>query len=637
MALGRKTGALSFFYKGVAAMGKRKTPAPEKGFVKKRKQDLDDGSTGGMKGMTPKQRQMMAASPEDVDTVRAWKSKAESVPSGRLPVLGSKGKWKSTPKPITKDLDDEEEAPVLPEGEHSRKKPALATKSFEELKLEMANIALILSETPEQNMKKLGELRMFCDPAKQSGRSDGMESKLVQIALLTTLTAVKDLMPGYAIRALTEEEQKASISKDVQAVRSFEHSFLAHYKGYLMKLNRLVTCEDEAIKFVANACLCDLLQSCSHFNHYEDVVKWVSRGALGKDQRIGEECCKAIRETFRDDEHGKCTAMIIRCTSDIIKDRDYQIPARILSAFLSARIRSDISAQLPNTKIIKAPKTKKNMSKRDQKELKKKLVEMQKFSDAEALVSKEEQVAWNDESLRYLFRVYFGVLKRRPESNVMPEILQGLAQFAHLICKDEFFGDLLRSLRSVTQLEKHIDLRSSLQCVLTVARIQALQEKALAIDIKFIYNHLFAQLGRLMTEKKVWTDAEERKTLVALLKEVIKALLGNRLALPNNRLAAFAQRLADLALAVSKFDDELATVDVLGILQHYLEEHKNVRLALLDRECYGQGAYMPECSDPDLCNPYSRTICVPLDKMAIGATPRIKSILGRILALGHAL
>ena len=572
---------------------------------------------------------------------RSWSkvTKKGAVQDGtKLPFRSQKGAWLSKTK--------EEETIVEPEEDddqgntNKKSKKSDLEKPFETVKLELASIASILGEAPEQNMKKLGELvRNFSDPSRQMKRPDGNGLMVVQLGLLTTLTVLQDLMPGYAIRALSEEEQSAMVSKEVKAVRAFEQSYLSHYRSYLQRLQKLMSVgsEDELYpaKFVAYACLCGLLKSASDFNCYEDIVKWTATGALGRDAKVGEECCSAIVETFREDQYGKATCMIIHCLSDIIKDRDYQAPSRALATLLQARIRTDIAGQLPNAQVVKAPKSKKNMSKRDKKEMKKRLVEIQKISDAEALVSKEEQEMWYSDALRYTFRIYFGILKRHPEADTMPEVLRGLAHFAHLISQDEYFGDLLRSLKAVT-VDYELGLESSLQCILTVARIQALQEKALSIDIKFIYTHLFKQLGRMATDTAWHSDMPTQNATIALLREVLKALLGPRLHLSSTRLASFAQKLADLALALVP-RSEYACCDVLALLQSYLDEHKNVRLALLDRECFGQGAYMPGCPDPDMCNPYSRSICVPLDALQAhqAATPKIKSTVGRILAMAH--
>lgn len=584
--------------------------------------------------LTPKQRQMMAAGPADAP--RTWDSKKTSVTKKRndkaLPVLSGKGKW--TSNAFAPERESEAECEDEPKHKGPSGPVTTAGKSFDDVRLEMANMALILTESPETGpgtMKRLGELRSLCEASRHRGRADGRASDLMQMAMLTTLTVLKDLMPGYTIRPLTAEELAGEgaqlVSKDVKAVRSFEQSFLGHYKAFLVRLQRVLReeQEDEALRFVACTCVCDLLQCSSHFNQYEELVKMVSAGALGHNQRIREVCCEAIETTLKEDEYGRSTLLLIRTLSDTIKDRDYQAPPSALASLRSARIRTDIAGHLPKASIVQAPRARKTMSKRDKKEHKKKMVEAQRFSDAEALVSKEEQEGWYSDALRYLFRVYFGVIKRRPDSPLITEVLRGLATFAHLLSQADYFEDLLRSLRAV-MLASALPPDAALQCVLTVARVQALQDRVLAIDIKFVYNHLFALIRSMVS-------SPPGKDTIELLREALTALLGPRLGLPSVRIAAFAQRLADTARDLLNHDEE-AAAGILSLLFGYLKEHRSIRLALLDREeAGGQGAYLPTATDPDLCSPYTRCIALPLDQMAAKGTPRIRSLVNRILDL----
>ncbi len=583
--------------------------------------------------MTPKQRQMRA-SVEEIDTVRTWgkNSKNLDTATGKLPVRSMKGSWKDQKRLEEERLVEEDVSLSEDESTPHTKKKRLVVKSVDVLKQEIANMASLLTEKPEQNMKKLGELRQLCDPNRHKDRADG--SDIVQLALVSTLAVMQDLMPGYSIRALSEEEKEAMVSKEVKTVRAFEQSYFSHYRGFLQRLQRLIQHnEDENVKFVAVACVCALLQSANHFNLYEDIVKLVAHGMMGSAKRTSEECCTAVETALKDDQHGKSTFLIIRHLSDLIKDRDYQASPKALATLLNARIRTDIAGHMPNVSVVKAPRSKKNLSKRETKEARKRLVELQKISDAEALVSKEEQERWYSESLRYLFRIYFGIIKKtRVDGPVIQQVLQGLAQFAHLIAQDTYFADLLRALKALTEGDNSdsLSLPAALQCVLTVARIQAIQEKTMSLDIKFIYNFLFKQLGRMSSV------SFERDSSMKLLREVFKSLLSSRLHLPCTRLAAFAHRLVDLTGSLAKSSlDEFLVSDILTLLQGYMEEHKNVRAALLDPDCFGQGAYLPSCTDPDLCNPFAKSIVQPLKAIQANpcCTPRIKSLIGRILTM----
>jgi nucleolar complex protein 3 len=606
--------------------GKKKSPSVTKeasGTWKKRKRT-------DVKKMTPKQIQMsvkLDTKPEACDQVRSSWAKQSGNTGTKLPVLGRKGKWKEDESRRVPDESVESESEADDVAAPKAKKPK-ASKSFEEIRLELANMALLLQEAPQENMRKLGEMRTFADPAKQG------DPRVVQLALVTLLAVLKDLMPGYAIRALSEEETAGPmISKDVKAVRAFEQSFLSHYKAYLQRLQKCLQGEDEANKILANACVADLLASVSHFNYYEDLVKWAVQGALGRDQVVRTACCQAITLVLRDDVHGKATCTIIRQMSDMVKERDYRaVPAEALKALLSAKIRTDVAGQMPNASVVAAPKLKRTASKRDKKEAKAQLKRAQQIADAEAVVSKEEQERWMSDALRYLFRIYFGVLKKHGssmgEDEVLGGVLEGLGHFAHLISQETYFGDLLRALKALTEASKPLSLQSSLQCILTVAKIQALQEKAMALDLKFVYTFLFQQLPRLSeVPSSAWVDGN----LLALLRDIFRVLLGPKLAVSTTRLAAFAQRLVDVALA----SEGIAAESILVLLHGFLADHLAVRSALLDKDGLGHGSYVPACHDPDLCHSLARPI-LPLIQRILSnpkASPAVKAAAKKITQL----
>lgn len=54
--------------------------------------------------------------------------------------------------------------------------------------------------------------------------------------MATQLAIYKDIIPGYRIRPLTEEEQKSKVTKEVKKLRGFEQSLVTNYQAYVENL-----------------------------------------------------------------------------------------------------------------------------------------------------------------------------------------------------------------------------------------------------------------------------------------------------------------------------------------------------------------------------------------------------------------
>lgn len=60
-----------------------------------------------------------------------------------------------------------------------------------------------------------------------------------KLALATQLAVYKDVIPGYRIRPLTSEEQKAKVTKEVKKLRGFEQSLVSNYQTYVENLAKV--------------------------------------------------------------------------------------------------------------------------------------------------------------------------------------------------------------------------------------------------------------------------------------------------------------------------------------------------------------------------------------------------------------
>jgi nucleolar complex protein 3 len=69
------------------------------------------------------------------------------------------------------------------------------------------------------------------------------------------LAIYKDIIPGYRIRPLTEEEQNSKVTKEVKKLRGFEQSLVANYQAYVENLADL----SRGIDFLSSWSLSELI------------------------------------------------------------------------------------------------------------------------------------------------------------------------------------------------------------------------------------------------------------------------------------------------------------------------------------------------------------------------------------------
>lgn len=65
--------------------------------------------------------------------------------------------------------------------------------------------------------------------------------QISRLALLSMMTVFKDILPGYKIRKLTDQELDVKVTKGVQKLRDFEMTLLKAFQAYLKLLRSIVT------------------------------------------------------------------------------------------------------------------------------------------------------------------------------------------------------------------------------------------------------------------------------------------------------------------------------------------------------------------------------------------------------------
>ena len=380
------------------------------------------------------------------------------------------------------EVDDEDEsrapAPETKQSQASRREKILEAQE------ELARIASLINEDPEEHISALKTLTQI---------TESPMPEVTKLGLATQLAVYKDVVPGYRIRPLPQDELGAKISKDVRQLRNFEQTIVRGYQTYVQELSRLAKLDKSSKKgeetgsqqnlsqddkkglvSVATFCACNLLTSVPHFNLRSDLLKIAIDRLSDRRPKAGEDpnfqtCARALEQLFTEDDEGNASLEAVTMLSKMIKARDYRVNEGVINLFLHLRLLSEFSQKASTEQVDgsgskeKGKKSKGNgqkeslnhVKKRDRefrtKRLRKALKERKgiekEMKEADAIVTHEERDKKQAETLKLVFAIYFRILKARVP-NLMGATLEGLVRYAHLI-NQEFFGDLLESLKDL--------------------------------------------------------------------------------------------------------------------------------------------------------------------------------------------
>lgn len=460
--------------------------------------------------------------------------------SSRLPIKTAEGWIAPAPEPGAAEDEDadsflgsgasDEEATdsdADPEEAVEEKPKVSQRQQILEAKEELARLAALVNEDPEEHA---GSLRAMA----QIGASANITVK--KLALASQLAVYKDIIPGYRIRPLSEEDMKTKVSKDVRKLRNYEQSLVGGYQSYVRELARYAkgsnagASEDVAsLAAVAISCACNLLVSVPHFNFRGEILKiLVDKLSVKRVDDDFVRCRETLETLFRNDEDGNASLEAVGMLTKMIKARSYNVDESVLNTFLHLRLLSELAVKGSHTSIDspeadddfkkgKKPKEKREFRTKKQRKLAKENKAIEKeMKEADAAVSHEERDRMQSETLKLVFATYFRVLKaRRPA--LMGAVLEGLAKYAHLINQD-FFGDILEALKDLVSsaetshnaddaTEDDCDesdvsrnmTRESLLCVITAFALLQGQDASKAastlhVDLSFFITHLYRTL-----------------------------------------------------------------------------------------------------------------------------------------------
>lgn len=601
---------------------------------------------------------------QDYET-RPRKGKKKEKENTRLPIKTAEGLIQQAP---TEEVVEEESdlewlgaEESEEEVEQAPKKPTVPMRQqILEAQEELARIALLLREgDPEEHAGAFKTLAQF-------GQSQNTTIK--KLALMTQLAVYKDIIPGYRIRPLSEEDMETKVSKEVRRLRAYEQALVAGYQGYIRELGKLAqsgkggTSRDggPSLGSVAIACTCALLVAVPHFNFRGDLLKiLVGKLSTRKVDADFVKCRETIETVFREDEDGTPSLDAVSILTKMMKARGYRIDESVMNTFLHLRLLSEFSWKASTNHIDKPPKDEfegKQLkqkrvfrTKKERKLLKERKVVEKEMIQADATVGHEERDRMQSETLKLVFVTYFRILKLRSPP-LMGAVLEGLGRYAHLINQD-FFGDLLEALKDlIGHAETGDDLeeeegtedeettrnltREALLCIITAFALLEGQDAAkaqatLSLDLSFFITHLYRTLHALslnpdiersakslhLPDPNIPSNAAEKKdnkiniqtTTVLLLRSLTSILtppLAAR-AVPPLRIAAFTKQLCTTSLHLP----EKSCTAMIGLLGKVTKTHEKKIASLWNtEERRGDGVFDSLGQEVEGSNPFAATV-----------------------------
>ncbi|XP_065527979.1 nucleolar complex protein 3 homolog [Lathamus discolor] len=516
-------------------------------------------------------------------------------------------------KPVLSGAQDEEEDTEMEDAEDFNEEPlpvltpeemaAQRRQKLQERKMHIAALASAILSDPDNNIKKLKELRAML--MEQDPNVAVIVRKLVMVSLMEIF---KDIAPSYKIRPLTEVEKATKVKKETQKLREFEEGLVSQYKFYLENLEQ--TIKDwkqrklkksnvislkayKGLAEIAVKCLCELLVALPHFNFHNNIIVLIVPLMNDASKMISELCCEAVKKLFKQDKLGYASLGVVKVISGLVKGRNYDVRPEVLKVFLHLRIKEvelqkDSEDIAPKKKFMTYKEKRKNLSRMQRKWKKAEEKLERELLEAEASESKEKKLKLHTETLNIVFVTYFRILKKAQKSPLLPAVLEGLAKFAHLI-NVEFFDDLLVVLHSLIA-SGSLSYRESLHCILSAFHILSGQGDVLNIDPMKFYTHLYKTLFSL--------HAGGTNDDIGIVLQCLDVMFAKRRKqVSQQRALAFLKRLSTLALHVLPN----SSVGILATNRILMQTFPRMDL-LLDNESQGSGVYLPELDEPEHCN-----------------------------------
>jgi len=504
-------------------------------------------------------REMHAQQPLPIRTERGV---VEAVSDDDAPALHSRAVFSDD------DYDESDEAPEAPapyvpsSAAHSRRfglappyelargalspQAAQRTRALGEAREQIAHLASQIVGDPEMGTAALQRLLVFAQarvapPPGEGGSAVQVHPHIRQLALLSLLAVWVDVIPGYRIRALSEQEQKERVSQEVARRRDWEQSLVRFYREYLECCEAEVRDASSPLSRVALRCFCTLLVRVPHFNFRKNLLASVISHLSRKSWTpASEQCASSLVQLLRQDADGEIALELVQLLYRMVRERKFAVHANVLDVLVHLRLRSELSRDVksgpmgaasarPTPRRADPKKVRQGLAVHRSKKQVKKDRELQaieqEMREADAALDVEARERNQSETLKLLFALYFRVLKSDVPLPLLASALEGLVHYAHHVSVD-FFRDVVGVLRGrlADALEART-YRAALLCMVAALALQHGQGGALELDLGDMYAALYTVLLPLSTSGQLEEGDVPRRGQVAGLRRWSEASL----------------------------------------------------------------------------------------------------------------
>ncbi|XP_067615476.1 nucleolar complex protein 3 [Eurosta solidaginis] len=480
-------------------------------------------------------------------------------------------------------------------------------QEIERQKYRIGIICSGLLEKPEDKMRNFNALFELME----DNNADGAPNLLTvrKLAIMSVTEIFKDILPEYRVGQV--DTKMHTVRKATLERVTYENTLLQQFKKFLQKLEHLtavvnrrgqgrVTAQSVKMAEVAVQSMCDLLIAHPYFNYVQNVAQLLVYMLNCRYQNMREAINKCFCTLFANDKKLDMTLFIVRRINHLIKTKLPNVNVECLTCLLSLKIKNvNLDAEKENElkqKKLEAHRQRlMNLSKKERKR-RKKLAEVTKeLDETRAEENKQTKHYKLTEITKMLFTIYFRVLKNDPTSKVLSAILEGLAEFAHVINLD-FFSDLIDVLNRILE-EMNLGYREQLHCIKTIFVILSGQGEVLNIDPIRFYQHFYKNLLTVDAGK----NHEDFRIILGTLDEV---LVKRRRNMSQQRLMAFIKRLLMLSMHLLHH----GTLATLGTIKTTFQLTSVLDILLDTDTSVGSGNYDPTLEDPEYCNAASTAL-----------------------------
>eukprot|EP00300_Choanocystis_sp_HF-7_P023766 c2484_g1_i1.p1 GENE.c2484_g1_i1~~c2484_g1_i1.p1 ORF type:complete len:643 (+),score=168.70 c2484_g1_i1:181-1929(+) len=459
-------------------------------------------------------------------------------------------------------------------------------------------------EEPHKQYKLLGDLLELC------GDGDPVIAKL---AIVSTATVFKDIIPGYPIRE-GEDDKDEKLTMHYGKMRDFELGMLSSYRNYLAfldralkgKLGKLPKEDIHEVRMMTINALCSLFVAHPHFNFHKNIMTSLVPFIDSKNAPIRVIAAQAFVDVIHSDNTGAPTLEIVRELGNQIKSRKYGSGTGCLALMLRIKFREDLLMDAALKEKVRKQRKKKQKADEVSKAL----------AQAEAEHRREVVLVTHEQILDSVFVTFVRILKNAPRSPLMPQVLQGVAKFGHLINVD-LVQDLIVYLGDLIQ-DESIDLDVQFEVFLALHALRQGEGQALSVDNKKGHAFLYRAMNSI--------DASVTAQRVSLFTQCLQKMLLDKKQIEPARAAAFVKRLLAVCLRTPPFCVMSLLVFVRAIFDIWPATQQ-----LFEQDTLAGEAYNPIIDDPDFANAFSSTAW-ELEILSRSTHPDVASVASQIVS-----